>query len=285
MSNEAHFEKVRKTIEDAPSIAPADPHTNGKAEGPEEARTNGKADESEDRFAMGPKGLTVSEKAKTLWIAAPFKIIGRVRDSQSEGWGLLLEWKDADNKLHRVQVADAELHADIPALCGKLASQGLKMAIGRNRQHLLQYLNDSIVEKRINSFPRTGWNEIDGKVAFVLPGQDDVIVAGEAVSSYEQAGTLEDWQNSVGRLVAGHSRPMFAVATAFAAPLLKLLNAEGGGFNLRGSSSIGKTTALRAAASVWGSRRRAWNHPYLARHGKWDRGHGGAVLRYAFAAR
>ena len=70
MSNEAHFEKVRKTIEDAASIAPADPHTNGKAEGPEEARTNGKADEAKDRFTMGPKGLTVSEKAKTVWIAA-----------------------------------------------------------------------------------------------------------------------------------------------------------------------------------------------------------------------
>jgi hypothetical protein len=61
MGNEAHFEKVRKTIEDAASIAPADPHTNGKAEGPEEARTNGKADESKDRFTMGPKGLTISE--------------------------------------------------------------------------------------------------------------------------------------------------------------------------------------------------------------------------------
>jgi hypothetical protein len=135
------------------------------------------------------------------------------------------------------------LHADIPALCGKLASLGLKITTGRNRQHLLQYLNDSIVEKRINSFPRTGWNEIDGKVAFVLPGQDNVIVDGAAVSPYEQAGTLEDWQRSIGRLVAGHSRPMFAVATA---------NGEGGGFNFRGSSSIGKTTALRAAASVWG---------------------------------
>src|SRR6516164_6326122 len=84
MSNEAHFEKARKTIEDAPSIAPDDSpqHSNGKAE---EALTNGKADESEDRFTMGPKGLTVSEKAKTLWIAAPFKIIGRVRDSQRAG--------------------------------------------------------------------------------------------------------------------------------------------------------------------------------------------------------
>ena len=311
MSNEAHFETVQKTIEDAPSMVPGDLHTNGKAEESEEtpneslldriarevkdvneggnqlhfpfredarqtedseaylshiqkgvakpirsghsASSDGEAEVPGGRFTMGPKGLTVTQgKGKTAWIAAPFKIIGRVRDSQSEGWGLLLEWKDADKKLHRVQVADAELHADTSALCGKLASQGLKITTGQHRKFLLQYLNESAVEKRINSFPRTGWNEIDGKMEFVLPGQDDVIVAGEAVSPYEQAGTLEDWRNSVGRLVAGHSRPMFAVATAFAAPLLKLLNGEGGGFNFRGSSSIGKTTALRAAASVWG---------------------------------
>jgi len=255
MSNEANFEKVRKTVEDAARIA-SGAHTNGRAEGSEGAHTNGWAEEPGGCFTMGPKGLTVTqakgEKAKILWIAAPFQIVGRVRDSQSEGWGLLLEWKDADKKTHRVEVADAELHGEISALCGKLASQGLKITMGRNRQYLLQYLNDAAVEKRINSFPRTGWNEIHGKVEFVLPGQDDIIVDGAAVSPYEQAGTLEDWQRSIGRLVAGHNRPMFAVATAFAAPLLRLLNGEGGGFNLRGSSSIGKTTALRAAASVWG---------------------------------
>jgi uncharacterized protein (DUF927 family) len=45
---------------------------------------------------------------------------------------------------------------------------------------------------------------------------------------------------------------MFAVAAAFAPPLLKLAGGESGGFNLRGLSSIGKTTLLCAAASVWG---------------------------------
>jgi len=185
MSNEANFEKVRKTVEDAARIA-SGAHTNGRAEGSEGAHTNGWAEEPGGCFTMGPKGLTVTqakgEKAKILWIAAPFQIVGRVRDSQSEGWGLLLEWKDADKKTHRVEVADAELHGEISALCGKLASQGLKITMGRNRQYLLQYLNESAVEKRINSFPRTGWNEIDGKVELVLPGQDDVIISGAAVS-------------------------------------------------------------------------------------------------------
>ena len=80
MSNEANFEKVRKTVEDAARIASG-------------AHTNGWAEEPGGCFTMGPKGLTVTqakgEKAKILWIAAPFQIVGRVRDSQSEGWGPL----------------------------------------------------------------------------------------------------------------------------------------------------------------------------------------------------
>ena len=45
---------------------------------------------------------------------------------------------------------------------------------------------------------------------------------------------------------------MFAIATAFAAPLIELTGADSGGFHFRGLSSIGKTTLVRAAASVWG---------------------------------
>jgi uncharacterized protein (DUF927 family) len=45
---------------------------------------------------------------------------------------------------------------------------------------------------------------------------------------------------------------MFAVAAALTSPMLELVHGESGGFNFKGSSSIGKTTLLRASASVWG---------------------------------
>jgi putative DNA primase/helicase len=45
---------------------------------------------------------------------------------------------------------------------------------------------------------------------------------------------------------------LFAVSTAFAGPSLGLLGQEGGGFNYYGQSSRGKTTIIKAAASVWG---------------------------------
>jgi uncharacterized protein (DUF927 family) len=53
-------------------------------------------------------------------------------------------------------------------------------------------------------------------------------------------------------MTAGHAIPMLAISTAFAGPLLHLAGMEGGGVNLFGQSSRGKTTCLQAAASVWG---------------------------------
>ena len=47
-------------------------------------------------------------------------------------------------------------------------------------------------------------------------------------------------------------RLIFAISTAFAPTLAKLVGEDSGGFHLRGTSSSGKTTALRVAASVWG---------------------------------
>ena len=53
-------------------------------------------------------------------------------------------------------------------------------------------------------------------------------------------------------LCIGNSRLAFAVACAFAGPLLRPAGVESGGFHYRGDSSSGKTTALKVAASVYG---------------------------------
>ena len=107
--------------------------------------------------------------------------------------------------------------------------------------------------------PTTGWHDIATVRVFALPDHtigsvvgETVIVQGAIISPFESRGTLADWQSGVGSLVAGHSRSVFAVSASLAGPLLGLLGMEGGGFNLYGQSSRGKTTIAQAAASVWG---------------------------------
>ena len=54
------------------------------------------------------------------------------------------------------------------------------------------------------------------------------------------------------RPAAGNSRLVFALSVAFAGPIADLLNDEGGGVHLVGGSSLGKSTAIVVAGSVYG---------------------------------
>ena len=57
----------------------------------------------------------------------------------------------------------------------------------------------------------------------------------------------------VASLAPGNHVLTFAICAAFAGPLLEPTGLDGSGIHLRGQSSLGKTTALHVAASVWGS--------------------------------
>ncbi len=103
---------------------------------------------------------------------------------------------------------------------------------------------------------RIGWH---GK-AFVLPhetiGDDAERIVFQSDNQMENTFRIkrdaDEWRDRVGQLCVGNSRLVFAVASAFAGPLLRPAGMESGGFHLRGDSSSGKTTALRLAASVYG---------------------------------
>jgi uncharacterized protein (DUF927 family) len=77
---------------------------------------------------------------------------------------------------------------------------------------------------------------------------------GATEDPYREAGDLESWQRNLAALCVGNSRLALALSAAFVGPLLYPCEAEGGGFHFRGGSSIGKTTGLQVAGSVWGGR-------------------------------
>jgi uncharacterized protein (DUF927 family) len=207
------------------------------------------------------KGQDAEEVTEQVKISGPFEILGRVRDPNGEGWARVLRWHDADGKYHTNHVSDAYLHGDPKALSAELARCGLEITtVAKYRVHLIHYLNQDDHPDRLTEVPTTGWHDASGGKIFALPHEmfgtvkgEKVIVRGVADNSpFEKRGTLADWQAGVGSLVAGHTRAVFEVSAAIAAPLLEPLGMEGGGFHLYGRSSIGKTTLVKAAASVWG---------------------------------
>jgi putative DNA primase/helicase len=217
-------------------------------------------------FAVDDKGVWYcwpvepGEAPKRQWICSPLHVRAFTRDEHNEGWGRLLEFTDAENRLHVWAMPMRLLSGDGREYRALLLDMGLTIAPGRPaRDCLMIYIQTAKPAAWARCVERTGWHN----GAFVLP--DEVIggandervllqLAGNAIRVYRAAGALEDWRREVSALCVGNSRLVFAVSCAFAAPLLHLVGEENGGFHLRGPSSTGKTTVLFVACSVFGGR-------------------------------
>jgi hypothetical protein len=216
-------------------------------------------------YTMEACGLTIEREAgrenakrtETDWISAPFEVLGECRDPRGRNWGKMLRWRDADGREHVRHVANADLYSDPGQLCASLANEGLRIALAPRK--LADYLAAVRLKRRVTVVQRTGWHEIDGHRVFVLPSEaigrradERVILDAAAHGPYETRGSVGDWREGVAELANGHVLLMLAISAALAPPLLDLAGVEGGGVHFFGPSSIGKTTLLQMAASVWG---------------------------------
>lgn len=73
-----------------------------------------------------------------------------------------------------------------------------------------------------------------------------------SIAPYTLAGSVGEWKRTVAKPAQKSDLLRLLIGTAFAAPLLARLKINSFGFNVFGASSIGKTTAIRVAASVAG---------------------------------
>lgn len=212
-----------------------------------------------DRVAPGSESIVPGKNPE--WIAPPFRLRGLVRDEASQGWGLIMAWADPDGVPHEEVIPADLLTGDGAELAKRLGNGGLFLpAEPGKRRHLLRYLVASVshVPRRVRQVDATGWH----RGAFVMPdgaviGQaqgEPVCFAGPrgAMVRKPTGGTLEGWQSEVAAQAVGEPFLAFAVSVAFAGPVMGMVRPDaGGGFNLQGFSSKGKSTVLECAASVW----------------------------------
>lgn len=191
-------------------------------------------------------------------ISSPIRVLAETSDEHGRGYGRLLEWQDSVGRVRRWAMPVRSL---VPRngeeVFTALLDSGLPFIDLGHKRKLAAYLMACQPDKRITCVERTGWHNH----AYVLPGRaigsdgQSVILqtTGYTPSDFTERGTLTDWQQSVAALAVGNSRLCFALSLAFAAPLLSLVDMEGGGFHLKGESTDGKTTIMKAAASVYGN--------------------------------
>ena len=201
------------------------------------------------------------------WLCSRLDVLAKTRGTDGANWGRLLEWHDADGRKH-VWSMPAELLAAVDGAEYRraLTSRGLDIAPGRAARDALHvYLTTAKTDVRARCVDRSGWHPTPAGSVFVLgedvlgtPGPERIVYQGGTLAPRVTGGTLAEWQAEVAARCAGNSRLVFAVSAAFAAPLLTPAGAEGGGVHFVGGSSTGKTTALLAAASVFGLPVAAW---------------------------
>jgi len=151
-------------------------------------------------------------------------------------------------------------------LRGRLLDLGLQINIDE-KGHLARYINSCHPTKSLNILSQPGWQNNNFSV-FVLP--DMTFMSNRHTDStqfyyqsdsdsdknlYCQRGTLTDWQQNISRYCIDNPLLTLAVCSAFAGPLLRPVSQQGGGFHIFGDSSMGKSTALSVASSVWGNDR------------------------------
>ncbi len=215
------------------------------------------------RFELAAHGVSYigtdkdGNEAAPRWLCSPLRVVAMTRDAKSGEWGRLLEWFDEDNVRHQWAMPMELLQGDGGDVRRELARLGLSIAPSKAARDLLaSYVQVWPVDSRARCVERLGWH---GAV-YVTPdesiGQDDEIVVFQNAHAIEPAfavsGTAAQWRDSVAALAAGNSRLVFALSVAFAGALADVVGEDSGGFHLRGGSSSGKSTALKAAASVWG---------------------------------
>jgi len=198
-----------------------------------------------------------NEKAP-IWVCSPVGVIAKTRDAKSGEWGRLLEWFDDDAVRHQWAMPLELLEGDGTDVRRQLARLGLHIATSRTARDLLSaYVKVWPVTLRARCVERLGWHgPVYSTPAETIGDAGELVVFqnGHAIEpALTVLGTAQAWRESVGALAAGNTRLVFAVSVAFAGTLADIVGEDSGGFHLRGRSSSGKSTALKAAASVWGN--------------------------------
>ena len=220
-------------------------------------------------YSMGAAGLFWEEGAerRPQWLCDPFEVLGEGRGADGRGWSVVVRFKARDGRETVLPISRSSLGSGGGEARAALADSGLTFNTAQgSRDKLTAGLMRVRGARFVRLVQATGWNE--GR--FVLPtrtigppGGEDLVFTGEAPSlKYGTGGDLDAWREGVAARAEGNALLMFALSCGFAAPLLRQLAAEGGGFHFRGNSSSGKSTLLVAAGSIWGGDPRGGDHGF-----------------------
>lgn len=200
-------------------------------------------------------------------VSSPVLVVGRQFDIESKAVSLELAWLQ-EGVWHRHRLA-RENAANSPTITKELAAFGVPVT-SNNARTLVQFLSD-YEAANLAHIPRQsvshqlGWQVANGSSGFLLgmsfistseqtsevafEGRDDG--DNEIAKGFRVGGDLGKWLQAIKQLRSKPSARLVLYA-GFASPLLHLFNTPGICLDIAGQTTTGKTTMLRAVASIWG---------------------------------
>lgn len=220
----------------------------------------------------------IQKDAEDIPICQPFDVVGRASDiTGTEGAGRIISFEN-ENGVHVEMTLDrAELSKTNGGETIERLSDAGMLFFGHGtawRNEMLGLLNRITVDRRVIVAPRPGFQrDRTGKVLGFLCPTGEYIDAGQGgpltrldsraqVQDTGLMGTLDGWKDAADAALwrvdpddpdntTGNFHWTLCLAAGFGGVLLGLLRGEPVGFNLSGTTSRGKTVALRTAASIW----------------------------------
>jgi len=204
-----------------------------------------------------------TEVKEWTWMCSHLVVTAHTCDENDLNHGRILEFINS-NGIRKEYVMPMELLSGSGEELRKdLLSRGVLLVTGQAaRNRLIEYISLSDPDARAICVDKVGWFNN----RYVLPekvyGQQHggrVIFQSRSIpQKITYSGTLSEWQQHIGQYIIDNPILYLSTCAALTAPLLHLLNEENFALHLSGSSSIGKTTAIRVARSMWGNQIHSW---------------------------
>lgn len=220
-----------------------------------------KPDNDTGGFQVDGKYLRLHGKESTTKVSMAMKIVASGADEDGNGRQYEVHYRDVDGKERR-EFVDLDIRLGEPSVLAKFFEErGGKVF---EPPLLKKYFSSAEPTGRFVLVRQPGWHSehvfvaSDGEVYVRTDerGQQSpraiLSMADGATSKLRMGGMFEGWQGEISKYAVGNSRMLFAMSAAFAGPLLEPAAMQGGGINFKGPSTVGKTTIVRAAGSVFG---------------------------------
>lgn len=218
-----------------------------------------------------PDGYAYNHDRRTIYITGrrgndplcgPLRVTMSLRNPNGTARASVIEYIDLEDRHRMVVITARDLMKSAADVAVQLAERGL--AVMGSPAQLVSLLRKWVPAREGWLATEAGWVIVPGQRGFHLPdgrvlagagkGQMPIIsLKAGAGSDHNASGNLAGWRDGVAALARGNPLLMFAISAALAGAMLGPLGLEGGGFNVYGRTSSGKTTVLFAAQSVFGA--------------------------------